>query len=99
MTSPGLTWDCQANPENHRLNDGFQQGFYWQQELGSESMRETLLEKVREAERCPRRIDYLFFRTSHRVRVQSELFVGQDPESGLFGSDHFGVGIVLEKES
>ena len=99
VAEPGLTWDCLTNPENHEFNDGFQKGFDWQEELGPAPMREELLEKVREAERRPRRIDYLFFRTSHRVRVRSELFEGKDPRSGMLGSDHFGVGVILEKDS
>ncbi|MCB0364419.1 MAG: endonuclease/exonuclease/phosphatase family protein [Bdellovibrionaceae bacterium] len=94
---PGLTWSHQGNEENHAFNDGFQGGFTWDEDAGPESIRGRLLSLAHEAERRPRRIDYLFYRTSHKVLLKTELFTGQSEESDLFGSDHFGLGVIMQK--
>ena len=98
QSDPGLTWDCNQNPGNHQFNEDVQFGFQWQQKVGPLSIRQDLLEKVHKFESRPRRIDYLFFRTSHRLRVKSEVFHAKDSHRDLHGSDHFGVGMVLEKD-
>ncbi|MCB0386449.1 MAG: hypothetical protein KDD43_13735, partial [Bdellovibrionales bacterium] len=85
--------------ENHAFNEGFQGGFSWDEEVGPDSLRGQILSLVHEAERRPRRIDYLFFRSSHKVRVQTELFTGKSEESGIHGSDHFGVGVILQRSA
>jgi endonuclease/exonuclease/phosphatase family metal-dependent hydrolase len=94
---PGMTWSREANQENHAFNDGFQGVFQWQEPLGPAALRERFLELIRQAERVPRRIDYLFYRANQPVRARAEIMVGQDSETQMVGSDHFGVGVILEK--
>lgn len=94
---PGMTWSREENAENHALNDGFQGLFQWPKAVGPKALTERLLELIRQAERRPRRIDYLFYRTRQPVKAQAEILRGQDPETQMYGSDHFGVGVTLEK--
>jgi endonuclease/exonuclease/phosphatase family metal-dependent hydrolase len=92
---PGLTWDREENRENHLLNDAFRANFEFEVKGIPQSLEQTLLEKVRRSERDARRIDFLYFRTSHSYKLKAELFKGLDPGSKMMGSDHFGIGLEL----
>ncbi|MBK7842964.1 MAG: hypothetical protein IPJ71_04610 [Bdellovibrionales bacterium] len=93
----GLTWDREKNRENHLLNGSFRANFEFEVKGIPGGLERALIERVRHSERCARRIDFLYFRTSHSYKLKADLFKGLDPGGKMVGSDHFGVGLELTR--
>lgn len=87
----GFSFDCSLNSSNHRFQERFRLPYETDDLTFQAEMKERLALTLREADRRPRRIDYLWANdeaagTFNRI----ELF-GFENKNGVAPSDHFGL--------
>lgn len=98
-TEPGNTFDPHANEANHVLQANFPLTLMVEDLTFSSKTKTELLQLARRHENRPRRIDYLWYRSSGKnVRVTRAQLVGKPNAEGMAPSDHFGVCVDLEVE-
>lgn len=98
---PGYTFDSHTNQANHLLQARFPLSLVLEDLTFSAKTKEHLLGLARGQETRPRRIDYIWFRSSPSVKLKvtrAEL-VGKPNAEGLAPSDHFGVMADLELDA
>lgn len=94
---PGYTFDRDANMANHLLQSRFPLSLVLEDLTFSAKTKEHLLGLARGQETRPRRIDYIWYRSSAvPLKVTRAELVGKPNAEGLAPSDHFGVCADLE---
>lgn len=93
----GLSFDGTINVANHLLQERFPLTLVVEDLSFSNKTKESLLALARKQEALPRRIDYLWLRTSSLpLKVTAAQLVGLPNDEGLAPSDHFGVCADIE---
>ncbi len=95
-TDPGHTFDRVNNTANHLLQSRFPLSLVLEDLTFSVKTKEHLLGLARGQESRPRRIDYVWFRSTVPLKVTQAELVGKPNAEGLAPSDHFGVCVDLE---
>lgn len=94
---PGYTFDRTSNPANHLLQSRFPLSLLLEDLTFSAKTKEHLLGLARRQEGRPRRIDYVWYRSSNvPLKVTRADLVGKPNAEGMAPSDHFGVCVDLE---
>ncbi len=92
----GLTFDCENNQANHVFQSQFPLSVKVEDLSFSPEVRDSLVAFLRRQETRPRRIDYIWYRGSSRMKVVNVELVGHPDAQGFAPSDHFGVCAELE---
>ena len=95
-TEPGFTYDRRTNPLNARVQDQANPALRLD-DLGlAEPARIELDQVVRAFEQRPRRIDYVWFKSTRDAVVVEDVGLIGTAKDGRPASDHFGVWVELQ---